>query len=71
MREQGGANDLLQRLGADPAFPFTAGELAELLADHGSFTGRAVAQVERFAAEVEALVSASPAAAAYRGRPTL
>jgi adenylosuccinate lyase len=71
MRERGSGNDLVERLGADPAFPFDAGELAALLADHGSFVGRAPGQVRRFAATVSELTARCPEAAAYRGRPTL
>lgn len=71
MREQGSANDLLERLGADERFPLRQDELAALLADHQEFVGRAGAQVDAFAAQVATLATAHPAAADYRGRPTL
>jgi len=71
MRERGSANDLLDRLGDDPQFPLDRSELAELLADHQQFIGRADAQVRAFSARVEQLRSAHPTAASYRGRPTL
>ncbi len=71
MRERGSANDLLDRLGDDPQFPLDRSELAELLADHQQFIGRADAQVTAFSTRVEQLRAAHPTAASYRGRPTL
>ena len=71
MREHGSANDLLDRLGADPRFPLASAELRALLADHQQFVGRARDQVDAFVATVAPLRAASPDAAAYHGRPTL
>ncbi|MGV1098936.1 adenylosuccinate lyase [Thiovibrio sp. JS02] len=52
VKEEGKDNDLLVRLGNDPAVPFTAGELAALVGDGSEFVGRAPRQVEEFVAEV-------------------
>ncbi|HSH12753.1 MAG TPA: adenylosuccinate lyase, partial [Desulfurivibrionaceae bacterium] len=50
--EEGGDNDLLERLGGDPDMPFTHRELVELVGDGSEFTGRAEAQVEEYLVEV-------------------
>ena len=72
LREQGRTdNDLLARLAADPRLPLSAAELASLVADPVAFTGRAVDQVDRFLAQVAALVAADPEAARYRPRSIL
>jgi len=47
VKEQGGENDLLQRIKADKYFQGIWGKLEELT-DERSFTGRAEEQVERF-----------------------
>jgi len=47
MQETGAANDLLERLGADPAIPFSAADLGALH-DARALTGRAAEQVDRF-----------------------
>lgn len=52
VKEEGGANDLLERLGSDPAVPFRHAELVELVGDGAEFAGRAEAQVEEYLAEV-------------------
>jgi adenylosuccinate lyase len=66
MREQGlEANDLLERLGADPRLGLSVDTLAEALADPLAFTGTARDQVDVFAAQVAAVVAAHPDAAAY------
>lgn len=52
VKEEGGDNDLLDRLGNDPAMPFTKKELLTLIGDGSDFTGRAEAQVEEYLAEV-------------------
>jgi adenylosuccinate lyase len=61
VKEEGGANDLLERLGGDPAMPFTHRELVELVGDGSEFTGRAEAQVEEYLSEV-----VEPRLAGYR-----
>jgi adenylosuccinate lyase len=68
MREQGRAdNDLLERLAQDDRLPLDHAALDLLLADRGSFTGAAGAQVDTFVAQVGALVLSHPQASAYRG----
>jgi adenylosuccinate lyase len=47
IHEQGEGNDLMERLGADPAVPFSTAELVALCEPRG-FTGRAAEQVDRF-----------------------
>ncbi len=61
VKEEGGANDLLERLGGDPTVPFTHRELVELIGDGSEFTGRAEAQVEEYLSEV-----VEPRLTAYR-----
>lgn len=51
VKEEGGSNDLLHRLGADPAVPFTLLELQELIGDTSQFVGRAPEQTEEFLTE--------------------
>jgi adenylosuccinate lyase len=67
MREHGGAGgtELLDRLAADERLGLGRAELDDLLADRGSFTGAAAAQVAGVVARVEALAAAHPDAAAY------
>jgi len=58
-------NDLLQRLAADDRLSLTEAELQRVL-DHGKAnSGDAGAQVDHFAAVVDALAKANPAAASY------
>ena len=72
MREQGRAdNDLVERLAADDRLPLSRDELDGLLADRGSFTGAAGAQVDAFTSRVADLVAAHPEAAAYEGAAIL
>ena len=72
MREQGRAdNDLVERLSADDRLPLSRDELDGLLADRGSFTGAAGAQVDAFTSRVADLVAAHPEAAAYEGAAIL
>ncbi len=53
VKEEGGGNDLLDRLAADPAFGFTRAELDAMAAAEG-FTGRAKEQTAEYLAEVVA-----------------
>jgi len=72
LREQGRAdNGLLDRLAADERLPLTRDDLAVLVADPLTFTGRAVEQVDTFVATVAVLVDADPEAARYRPAPIL
>ncbi len=67
IREKGVVdNDLLDRLGADDRLEIDRAALAVALSDPLSFVGAAPAQVAAFCAQVEPLVAADPAAAAYR-----
>ncbi len=66
MRERGSAdNDLLARFAADPRLGLTAQDLAALVAEPITFTGAAQAQVAAVVAQIDKLVAADPAAAAY------
>ncbi len=51
VKEQGGENDLLERIGNDPIFGLSEDELKDLV-DAKKFTGRAKEQVEEYVAEV-------------------
>jgi len=62
-----GNNDLLERIGADPAFSAVAERLAELC-DPARFVGRAPEQVDEFLAErVEPVLAARREVAAAAG----
>lgn len=52
VKEEGLANDLLDRLAADPVIPFNLVELKELVGDGSSFVGRAPHQTDEFLREV-------------------
>lgn len=54
VKEEGGDNDLLERLGADKRIPFSFEELASLFKDSRQFIGRAERQTEEFLDEVVA-----------------
>ena len=67
IREEGAeTNDLVDRLAADPVLGLSRADLEAALAEPLSFVGAAPEQVDAFVAEVEALVAADPAVAAYR-----
>jgi adenylosuccinate lyase len=51
MKNEGAANDLLERLAADPDFPVSLGDL-QAAADPARFIGRAPQQVDEFLTEV-------------------
>lgn len=64
LAEEGGANDLLDRIAADPAFGLSAGEVAALVRPE-DFIGRAPEQVARFLAdEVDPVLAGTAADAA-------
>ena len=64
LKVEGGENDLLERIAADPSFGLTREEVAAA-ADPLLFVGRAPEQVEEFlAAEVDPLLAAHPEALA-------
>jgi adenylosuccinate lyase len=52
VKEQGGDNDLLVRLGDDDRIPFTFAELEAMVSDYSQFTGRAERQTVEFLQEV-------------------
>ncbi len=52
VKQNGGKNDLLERLGKDANIPFSTDELESLLADYQSFTGRAEMQTTEFLDEI-------------------
>ncbi|MDP3695244.1 MAG: adenylosuccinate lyase, partial [Desulfocapsaceae bacterium] len=54
VKEEGGVNDLLQRLAFDPRIPFTLDDLQALVGDYTQFTGRASAQTTEYIEEVVA-----------------
>ena len=62
VKEEGGDNDLMARLAADPALPFSLSELEELMANPAEFAGRAEAQTEEFLTE-----EVAPCLERYRG----
>lgn len=65
MRENGGEQDLIDRLAADDRLPMTAEDLAAALADRHVFVGAAASQVDRVLARVAELVARHPEAANY------
>ncbi|BCL60788.1 adenylosuccinate lyase [Desulfomarina profundi] len=52
VKEEGGENDLLQRLGEDKRVPFSLDEIQNLISDFSQFTGRAKEQTEEFLDQV-------------------
>lgn len=66
MRENGGGQDLIQRLAADERLPMTEADLDAALEDRHAFIGAAESQVSRVLDRVQKLVAAHPEAATYR-----
>lgn len=66
MRENGGDQDLVERLAGDPAFPLDARAIDEALADKHAFIGDAEGQVDRVLTRINDLAAQHPDAAAYR-----
>ncbi|MBI8990387.1 adenylosuccinate lyase [Corynebacterium meridianum] len=66
MRENGGEQDLVERLAADDRLPLDRTQLTEALADRHAFIGAAESQVSRVLTRIQDLVNRYPAAAAYR-----
>lgn len=52
VKDEGGDNDLLQRLADDSRVPFSLAEMQEMIQDYTQFTGRAKEQTEEYLAEV-------------------
>ncbi len=71
LREEGGGNDLLHRLAADPRLSLDEAGLRAAVADRGAFTGLASAQVSRVQSRIESLAARFPEAVAYRPEPIL
>lgn len=65
MRENGGDQDLVQRLAGDDRFPLDEPQLEEALADRHAFIGAAESQVSRVLARIEEVKDRHPEAAAY------
>lgn len=66
MRENGGEQDLLERLAADDRIPLSKEKLEETLADKEAFIGAAPSQVQRVIAKVDQWVKRYPEEAAYQ-----
>ncbi len=65
MRENGGEQDLIDRLAADDRLPLTKQQLDDTLADRHAFIGAAESQTHRVIDRVRALVAQYPQAADY------
>lgn len=65
MRENGGEQDLIDRLAADDRLPLTKQQLDDALADRHAFIGAAESQTHRVIDRVRALVVQYPQAADY------
>ena len=65
MRENGGGQDLIERLAADPRLPMSKEDLDAALADRHAFVGAAESQVDRVLARIQAKVDEHPEAATY------
>ncbi|WP_426721999.1 adenylosuccinate lyase [Corynebacterium auriscanis] len=65
MRENGGEQDLIQRLAADERLPLTEEDLNEALADRHAFIGAAESQTQRVLRRVTEITKRYPLAAAY------
>ena len=65
MRENGGDQDLVQRLAGDDRFPLDEAQLEEALADRHAFIGAAESQVSRVLERIEGVTSRHAKAAAY------
>ena len=65
MRENGGEQDLIDRLAADDRLPLTKQQLDDALADRHAFIGAAESQTHRVINRVRALVAQYPQAADY------
>ncbi|MFV8381699.1 adenylosuccinate lyase [Corynebacterium hindlerae] len=66
MRENGGSQDLIERLAADERMTLSAEDLQAALADRHAFIGAAETQVSRVLARVNDVVSRYPEAAKYQ-----
>ncbi|HEY3501353.1 MAG TPA: adenylosuccinate lyase [Actinocatenispora sp.] len=71
LRGDAGANDLFDRLAADPRLRLSRAEIDALVADPTAFTGAATDQVDAVLARVRPVLDAHPDAAAYAPQPIL
>ncbi|MBP3088606.1 adenylosuccinate lyase [Corynebacterium sp. sy017] len=65
MRENGGEQDLIERLGADERLPLSLEELRAAVADREAFVGAASSQVKRVLSRVNDVINRYPRAAEY------
>ena len=65
MRENGGEQDLVERLAADERLPLDADALAAALSDKHAFIGAAESQVSQILGRIKALADQHPHAASY------
>lgn len=65
MRENGGDQDLAERLAGDSSFPLDSAAIAEALSDRHAFIGDAEGQVDRVLTRLRDLTDRHPEAAAY------
>lgn len=65
MRENGGEQDLIERLAADERLPLSAQDLEEALSDKHAFIGTAESQVNQVLNRIRILAAEHPKAAAY------
>lgn len=65
MRENGGEQDLIERLALDERLPMTAADLEAALADKQAFIGAAESQVNQVLGRIKALTDQHPKAASY------
>ena len=65
MRENGGEQDLIERLAADERLPLDATALEAALSDKHAFIGAAESQVSQILGRIKAIVDQHPKAAAY------
>ncbi|QGU08247.1 Adenylosuccinate lyase [Corynebacterium occultum] len=65
MRENGGEQDLVDRLAADERLPLSKQDLEVALSDHKAFIGAAGSQVDRVLVKINDLINHHPEAARY------
>jgi adenylosuccinate lyase len=71
LRGEQSANDLFDRLAADPRLKLSRADIAALVADPAAFTGAATNQVNAVLARIQPLLETHPEAAAYNPPPIL
>ncbi|MBI2592173.1 adenylosuccinate lyase [Candidatus Saccharibacteria bacterium] len=71
MRQEGGVNDLFDRLGTDDRLPVSKEQLLEAVGKPLELIGLAVPQVEAFVGRIQKVVDKYPEAARYQPEPLL